>query len=300
VYTDRWATINRIRLHYQEWGRPETPPLLLLHGLTQQSHTFDFLAARFSDRLHCLAPDLRGRGESNWAPPETYTLLQYVADVLGFLTALSVPAVHAFGTSMGGLVALSLAGIAPQRVLTLGLNDIGPAVDPRGAERIAGYTSTVPESFPSLDSIVAWALEQYPWLRRLPEGDLTESLRWAVREGPDGRWRFKFDPAIGRARDLSPAMARAATAYWWSVFGSLRCPVLLIRAGESDVLTARTAEEMARLQPGMLRAEVAGMWHAPTLKEPEALAALESFYGRLAPRGPAAPLPRSSISSTRR
>ena len=236
------------------------------------------MAARLAGRHRGLALDLRGRGESEWAPADTYATPQYVDDVLTFLAALDVSAVHLFGTSLGGLVGLSLAAAAPGMLLSLGLNDIGPEIDPRGAERIAGYTAGVPASFPSFEAVAAWAREQYPWLAGMPQEQATEAVRWAVRENPDGSWRFKFDPAIGRAVRPSPETADAARRIWWSAWSALRCPVLLIRGAESDILSAATADEMQRRQPAMLRADVPGVGHAPTLTEPAALAALQRFY----------------------
>lgn len=284
MYTDEWITINGVRLHYQAWGPRDAPPLLLLHGLTQQSHTFDGLARRLATRYRCLALDLRGRGESEWAPPETYTTPQYVDDVRKLLAALGLGAVHLFGTSLGGLVGLSLAAIAPETLLSLGLNDIGPEIDPRGAARVAAYSASVPERFPSFEAARDWALQQYPWLAGMPGAAATEALRWAVRQTPDGAWRFKFDPAIGRVPRPAPAAVEAACRLWWDAFTALRGPVLMLRGVESDILCRETADEMQRRQPRMLRVDVPGVGHAPTLEEPAAVAALERFY--LASGGP--------------
>lgn len=286
MYADRWVSVHGVRLRYQAWGSPEDPPLLLLHGLTQQSHAFDAVAARLAPRYHALALDLRGRGESGWAPPESYTIPQYVADVRAFLDALDLPGAHVFGTSMGGLVGLSLAAEAPGCVRSLGLNDIGPEVDPRGAARIAAYTAAVPEALPSFDAALEWALAHYPWLAGTARERAAEAVRWAVRARADGTWQFKFDPAIGRGVRPAPATAEAAARRWWAAWRGLSCPLLLLRGAESDVMARETAEAMARLQPRLLRVEVPGVGHAPTLQEPEAVAALERFYlGRGAPGG---------------
>lgn len=278
TYADHWVTINGVRLHYQEWGRPDAPALLLLHGLTQQSHTFDGMAARLAGRYRILALDARGRGESEWAPPETYTIPQYVADARAFLAALGLGTVHLFGISLGGLVGLSLAAEAPDALLSLGLNDIGPEIDPSGAARIARSTAAVPERLPSFDAALDWALEQYPWLAGMDRARAADAVRWAVREEPGGGWRFKFDPAIGRARRPTDEARAGAARRWWEALAALRCPLLLIRGAESDVLAAGTAAEMQRRQPRLLHADVPGVGHAPTLEEPAAVAALERFY----------------------
>jgi pimeloyl-ACP methyl ester carboxylesterase len=280
MYADEWRRLNGVWLHYQDWpaaapARAET--LVLLHGLTQQSHAFDAVAARLARRYRCLALDLRGRGESGWAPG-TYAIPQYVADVLAFLDALPIRAAHVLGTSLGGLVGLSLAAAAPDRLRSLVLNDIGPEIDPRGAARVAAYAATVPGRFPTLAGAAAWAREQYPWLAGLPPAAVADAVRWAVRREPDGQWRLKFDPAIGRGPRPAPEAVRAASQAWWSALEALAGPVLLVRGAESDVLSTATAEAMAARQPRLRRVDVPGTGHAPTLTEPAAVAALDAFY----------------------
>ena len=226
MYTDEWLRVEGVWLHYQDWPADDpagAETVLLLHGLTQQSHAFDAVATQLSRRHRCLALDLRGRGESGWAPG-TYAIPQYVLDVLALLDRLGLEAVHLLGTSLGGLVGLSLAGAAPARLRSLCLNDIGPDIDPRGAARVAAYASTVPERFPDLDGAVAWAIEQYPWLAGRPPEAVAEAVRWAVRRQPDGQWRLKFDPEIGRAPRPAPEAARAASRAWWAALEALRCP----------------------------------------------------------------------------
>ena len=277
MYRDQWKSINGVRLHWQDWGPREAPVLLALHGLTQQSHTFDGVAQRFAGRYRCVALDFRGRGESGWAAPETYALPQYAEDVVKLLDALEIPAAHVLGTSLGGLCGLSVGAFHPQRLLSLALNDIGPEIDPAGGARIAAYTADVPASFPTLDAVVDWARGRYVWLRRLPRAQVTEQIRWAVRE-ESGGWRLKFDPAIGRTPRPAPEVMAAAGELWWKALEALPCPMLLVRGAESDVLSRRTADEMARRQPALVRAEVPGMGHAPMLSEPAAVEALDRFY----------------------
>ena len=224
-------------------------------------------------------------GESDWAPG-TYTIAQYVADVHVLLDMLALRAVHVLGTSLGGLVGLSLARVSPDRLRSLALNDIGPEIDPRGAARVAAYAASVPERFPDLAAATAWAVAQYPWLETLPSEAVTDSIRWAVRRGPDGAWRFKFDPAIGHAPRPSPEAAHAASQAWWAALEALRCPVLLVRGSESDILAAETASAMERRQPRLRRVDVPGVGHAPTLAEPRVVAALDTFY-REGREGPA-------------
>jgi pimeloyl-ACP methyl ester carboxylesterase len=282
MYTDEWRRLNGIWLHYQDWPGPpadvaRAETLLLLHGLTQQSHAFDAVAARLRHRFRCLALDFRGRGESHWAPG-TYTIPQYVLDVLGLLDSLAIESAHVLGTSLGGLVGLSLAATAPARLRSLALNDIGPEIDPRGAARVAAYAAAVPDAFPDVAAAAAWAVEQYPWLAGLPPEAVRDAVRWAVRRAPDSQWRLKFDPAIGRAPRPTPDAARAASQLWWTALESFQCPVLLVRGAESDILSARTAAQMVARPPRVVRVDVPGVGHAPMLTEPAAAAALDAFY----------------------
>ena len=254
MYTDEWLRLSGAWLHFQDWrddhagGLAGTETILLLHGLTQQSHAFDAIAPRLARRHRCLALDLRGRGESDWAPG-TYTIPQYVADVQALLDALGLGAVHVLGTSLGGLVGLSLAGLSPDRVCSLVLNDIGPEIDPRGAARVATYAASVPERFPDLAAATDWALAQYPWLEGLSAEAVTRAMRWAARRAPGDGWRFKFDPAIGRAPRPAPEAVHAASLAWWAALESLRCPILLVRGSESDILSSEVAGAMERRQP---------------------------------------------------
>jgi pimeloyl-ACP methyl ester carboxylesterase len=282
MYVDEWRLLNGVYLHFQDWrARAEgrAAPILLLPGLTQQSHTFDPVAARLSQRRRCLALDLRGRGESSWAPG-TYAIPQYVADVLALLDALGLDAVHVLGTSLGGLVGLSLAAAAPERLHSLVLNDIGPDIDPRGAARVAAYAASVPAQFPDLSAATAWAVAQYPWLEKLSPPTLAEAMRWTVRRVPGGGWRLKFDPAVGQTPRPSPAAAHAGSLALWASLEALRCAALLIRGSTSDIISAEAAAAMERRQPRLRRVEVEGVGHAPTLAEPAAVAALEAFYLR--------------------
>jgi pimeloyl-ACP methyl ester carboxylesterase len=198
--------------------------------------------------------------------------------VLALLDALAIESAHVLGTSLGGLVGLSLAADSPRRLRSLALNDIGPEIDPRGAARVAAYAAAVPDTFPDL-AAAAWALAQYPWLAGLPSDAVSDAVRWAVRREPDGRWRLKFDPAIGRAPRPTPDAARAASQQWWTALESLECPIVLVRGTESDILSPSTAAGMVARQPRVVRVDVPGVGHAPTVTEPAAAAALDAFYG---------------------
>ena len=281
MYDDKTIVLGGVRHHYLDWGNPEAPPLLLVHGLTSHGHVFDPLAARLRERFHVLALDVRGRGESDWAPPESYAIPTYVKDVLALLDQLEIPAVHYLGTSMGGLLGMTLAAQAPQRLLSVVVNDIGPVINPAGMERIASRVGRKNGSYATVEEYVDHDLLSYFYfLKDRPRQQLVDQARWYLRQNEDGTYRAKYDPAIGGGTSSDPEALQKAAKFFWSAWGSITCPLMLIRGAESDLLSPETARAMGEAQPGMKMVEVPGASHAPFLDEPAALAALDGFYGQ--------------------
>ena len=276
---DRTLTLNDCRLHLLDWGNAGAPPLLLVHGLTQHAHMFDGIARHLRGRFHCIALDVRGRGDSEWAPPETYNLVQYAKDVVALLDALGIEATDYIGTSMGGLTAMALGHLAPQRLRRTVINDIGPELAPAGLRRIAESVARRSASFLSLDALVdEGLLPFYYWLRTRPRAELLELARWGARQQADGSWVSRYDPAVrGAVTPDTPEALKAAADFLWPGFRALPRPVLLIRGAESDLLTRETVAAMRAARADLRVAEVPGASHAPLLDEPEAMAAIDAF-----------------------
>ena len=277
-YSDRYLTLNGCRLHYQEWGNPSAPPLLMVHGLTQQSHAFDSLARQLRGRFHCIALDVRGRGESGWASPETYNVPSYVKDVVALLDALGIERTHYVGTSMGGLIAMTLAVESPGRFLSLVMNDIGPTVNQGGLDRIAAAQGKRTGRFPSVDAYLENGLFPYfYWLKDRPRETLHEMAKWALKRYEDGTFGVKYDPAVSSGVGNAEVRSRLEE-FLWKGFRNLACPILMVRGQESDLLVMETIEAMREAQPAMKLVQIPGVSHAPSLDEPEAVAAFEDFY----------------------
>jgi pimeloyl-ACP methyl ester carboxylesterase len=204
-----------------------------------------------------------------------YQLKVYARDVLGFLAALDIPRAVFLGTSMGGLIALTVALLRPQAIAAAILNDVGPAVDPRGVARISSYAGK-PVKVRSWDDAAAYAraINQFA-LPAYTEADWQRMARRMFRDGPDGPV-LDYDPAIASAAKGAGLIAGLIA---WLAFRRLarRVPTLLIRGEQSDILSADIAARMKRKAPGLQIAVVPGVGHAPTLTEPEALAAIGAF-----------------------
>lgn len=119
-----------VRLVYEERGRRDGTPVVLLHGFTSDRRSWYAVAEQLQRRFRVVMPDLRGHGESD-APEgiESYTMADYAADVGALLDAIGVERCHLAGSSFGGMVAMQFAVDSPQRVETLTLSDTSPAYD---------------------------------------------------------------------------------------------------------------------------------------------------------------------------
>ncbi len=279
-YADRFITLNGCRHHYLDWGNPEAPTLLMVHGLTQHGHSFDTAARQLKERYHCIALDARGRGESEWASQESYGYDTYARDVAALLEALEIPAAHYLGTSMGGLIAMTLAIGAPEKFLSLALNDIGPHLGRVGIERIGSYVKDLPDRYDSLDDYLNRRLfPAFPWLAGRPREPLLRAAQWSVKPDGEGGYKQHYDPLVTAGVGENPGGLAAFETFLWKGFGNLSCPILVIRGADSMLLEPGTVEEMRAAQPKLKVASVAGVGHAPSLDEPEAREALEAFFG---------------------
>jgi len=271
---DVFVAANGLRHHLIVRGVPGTPPVVLLHGLSQQAHVFDGVASRLASRFHTYCLDVRGRGETEWGRPEDYTFETYVADLDAVRSALGLDRVAVVGTSMGGLIGMLYAAQHPDHVSRLVLNDIGPEIDPAGLARVMKMLAGAPEGFPDLKSVVRYYREENaPVLGRRSDDEILEYARWHVRLNDNGVYVWKMDPAVRRPRPGGPEPDL------WRAFRSIPCPLLVIRGAASDMLTRAGAERMARERPGAKLAEVPGVGHAPALTEADATRALDDFLG---------------------
>lgn len=266
------------RMAYWEWGDPQARhAVVCVHGLSRQGRDFDTLAQDLAPQLRVVCPDIVGRGRSDrLADPAGYTVPQYVADVVTLLARLDVDTVDWVGTSMGGLIGLGVASLAGSPVRRLVLNDVGPAIEPAALERIKGYLGQ-PVRWASVED-AAEAIRQVSlgFGPHTPEQWLALTRPQLVADG-DG-WIPHYDPAIAVPfRAMTPEIAAAGEAALWAAWDRLRCPTLLLRGAESDLLSRATAEAMTRRGPRARLHEFAGVGHAPMLVQPEQRAVVRDF-----------------------
>lgn len=286
-YADRYFT-NRdgLRLHYRDYpGSEERLPLLCLPGLTRNARDFADLAERLSPRFRVIALDFRGRALSDYDPvPARYLPPTYLYDVVELLDQLDIPQAVFVGTSLGGLVTMLAAVMAPQRIAASIINDVGPDVNPEGVERIKTYVGqdvrfkSWDEAAESIAANLRGAFEHYSH---------EDFVRMAKRNCREDNGDVRFDYDMGIAEPFKSAN-EAPQIDLWPLFTALaQKPLLVIRGARSDLLTAETAAKMQALAPGMKYAEVPGVGHAPELNEREAVAAIDEFLATLPAASPA-------------
>jgi non-heme chloroperoxidase len=244
-----------LRLRAEGFGAEGAPPVLLLHGGGQTRHAWGGTAeALAEDGWGPLAVDLRGHGESEWAPDGDYAFESFAADVAVLARACASPPVLV-GASLGGIASLLAIGdhAAPARALVL--VDVAPRIERAGAVRIVEFMTARPEGFASLEE-VAEAVAGYLPHRERPRdlGGLARNLR----RGDDGRLRWHWDP-----RFMAGGVPRAAAAAerMDAAARSLRIPTLLVRGRLSDLLSEAGARHFLELAPHARYADVSGAGH---------------------------------------
>jgi pimeloyl-ACP methyl ester carboxylesterase len=249
------------RVVYYEWGEPANPRVAIcVHGLGRNGRDFDTLADALSTTHRVLSVDMPGRGESEWlADPNDYVFPTYLTTLTALIARSGAEWVDWIGTSMGGLLGITLAAQPKNPVARLVVNDVGPTIEPAALDRIRGYFGLDP-TFASYAEIA-----QYLRAVSAPFGPLTDAqwehlTRTNVRPRAEGRWGLAYDPGIA-----VPFRAAAAPPDLWGLWDAIRCPTLVLRGAQSDLLSAATAAQMAARGPHPAVIEFDGIGHAPML-----------------------------------
>jgi len=268
------------RMAYWEWAGPraDAPVLVCVHGLSRQGLDFDTLARALSTHYRVISPDVVGRGQSDWLKnPAFYQVPNYVADMVTLIARLDVEQVDWVGTSMGGLIGLGLASLPKSPVKKLVLNDVGPALRFEALQRIGSYLGQ-PLSFASEAEGA-----DYLWSISKGFGPHTAE-QWAAlskplfKPGPDGRLVLHYDPMIAAPfKTITAEMAAAGETALWAAYDALRIPTLLLRGGDSDLLSAETAQAMTERGPRARLHVFEGVGHAPMLIQPEQISVVQEF-----------------------
>ena len=239
-FTTAYCAGDGLTLRYYRWGpaagERSRAPIILLHGVTDSALSWQTVAEALAHERPVIALDARGHGGSDWSAEEAYAPDQHFADLATALDALALEEATLVGFSMGGAVATICAAARPDRVARLVIVDAYPAPDlSPGSRRIAQAIA-------------------------------------ALYEAGGGFLTGGFDPAIARwlRDDLVADAARRLDL--WPLWEALAVPTLVVRGGQSDVLTAAMAAEMIARQPRARLLTLPGVGHQIPAQRPHDLA----------------------------
>ena len=266
------------RMAYTAWGNPSNKVLLCVHGLTRRGSDFKTLAQAMCKDYYVVCPDVVGRGDSDRLPnPMMYAVPQYVADIATLVKKLGVSQVAWLGTSMGGLIGMVYAAMPNSPIRRMLINDVGPKIELEALKRLGSYVGQ-PFTFD----------QRADALQRLNEicatfGEHTPE-EWEIYNGPmlvqkEGKWIMHYDPDISVPfASVNPIMAKAGEMAMWHAFKQIHIPILIVRGGDSDLLSAATVAKMCKVNPYARSIEIPNVGHAPAFVKQEQIALAKEFF----------------------
>ncbi|HZX28974.1 MAG TPA: alpha/beta hydrolase [Telluria sp.] len=266
---------------YKEWGDPANRNVLICsHGVTRVADDFDNLARTLCSHYRVVCPDTVGRGRSGrLGNPEHYRIPQYVSDAVTVIARVTQEGdqVDWFGTSMGGLIGMGLASLPGNPIRKLILNDIGPTLDPVALRRIGDYIGQ-DLRFPTFEIGARFVRDVSLSFGPHTEEEWHKIAADVLREDGHGQWVRHYDMGLAQPfRSATPETAAADEAMLWHAYDAVRCPTLLVRGAESDLLSRATAEDMTRRGPKATLVEIPGVGHAPTFLHEDQIAIARQF-----------------------
>lgn len=263
------------RVAYSEWGDPANPRVLLCaHGLARRGSDFDPLARALCAELRVICPDIVGRGDSDWlADARLYQIPQYVSDMVTLIARLDVPHLRWFGTSMGGLIGMALAAQGGSPIERMAFNDVGPVIKAAALKRIGEYLGNAP-TFADMDAAVAYIRAVSATFGLESDTEWRHLAQTSVKPAAGG-WRLHYDPAI--ALPFRAAGAGSADIELWALYDAIKCPLMLVRGADSDLLDQATAQAMTARGPRASLVEIPGVGHAPMFWSQAQIALVRDF-----------------------
>jgi pimeloyl-ACP methyl ester carboxylesterase len=268
---------------YAAHSGPARLPVICIHGLTRNSGDFDELAPWIASQgRRVIAVDVRGRGKSARDPnPAHYQPLVYAGDIVKLAHDLGIERAVFIGTSMGGIITMTLALRKLRLISAAILNDVGPILSEKGLARIAGYAGkpTTPASWDEATEYVRNINES-----AFPENTTEEWSKWAQRafaENPQGELVMRYDPNIAQPIHTGTLKSQSLMSKYAFRRLARKRPTLLVRGALSDLVEAEQLSHMQKAAPAMLYAEVPNVGHAPMLTEPPAREAIRKFLAQV-------------------
>ena len=251
---DDYRTVNGLRLHFVGWHGDtgvERPTIILLHGIARHAHTFDHIAPALFRTHEVIALDMRGHGDSAWSPDGAYLVEDYVRDLEGLIDQLRLRKVTLLGNSTGGRVAQVYAGLHPDKVDKLVVEDVGPERPRNIADAFARQVEQEKDGWASEDELVAQLAMRN---RRTPEPLLRTYAHFGLKTRDDGRLIWKRDPNLVKGF--------IETELWDSV-KKITAPALYVIGGGSRIVPPETQQKLKDTLPNVRIVVMPGLGHYP-------------------------------------
>ena len=237
--------LNGLRIHYFEWKGAGTRPLVLMHGLRDYAYYWQDCANRLVDEFHIFAPDIRGHGESEFAPGG-YLVWALAADLAAFVDAVELERFDLLGLSLGSRVSMAYARENSLRLKHLLLADMGPQmakVGARGLKEDMTAKADVPPSTFMLEEAQKFYRKQWP---SLDEVSIERLIQNSLLQGDDGSLANRYDR---RLADITTKAAIPEIPYLWESLTRVRCPALVLRGERSPILDKEISSRMVSALP---------------------------------------------------
>lgn len=255
-YQDRFVTVNGLRLHYLDWGSPDKPPFIMLHGIGRVAHSFDHIAPHFTDRYHVIAMDMRGHGDSAWSPEGAYLVEDYVKDLEAVVEQLNLHGLTLLGNSTGGRVVQVYAGLHPDRMARLVVEDVGPERTNEIASAFARRVQQEDKGWASEDELVASLMKN----SKISEELQRNYAHFGSKVREDGRVVWKRDPNL--VKGFVPTEL-------WQYVRKIKCPTIYILGGASSIVPPETQKQLKDTLPSVEIVTMPGLGHYPHVESPE-------------------------------
>ncbi|MCE2681162.1 MAG: alpha/beta hydrolase [Burkholderiales bacterium] len=265
-------------LAYREWGDAHNPHVLIcVHGLTRVGQDFETLAQVLGQRVRVIAPDVPGRGKSDWLPnPALYSVPNYAAAMVALIARTDAQTIDWLGTSMGGLIGMGVTSMKGHPIRRFIINDVGPELKLEALQRIGTYVGH-PVFFNNMEEATGYIKSI-----SVPFGPHTDAqwrqLTEYVAVEKEGKIGLHYDPSIAEPfKSITAEQAQFNEAMLWGAYDAIQADTLLIRGEHSDLLSVETATQMTQRGPKAKLVELKGIGHAPTFMQPDQIALVERF-----------------------
>lgn len=235
AYQSRNIVLRQQRFHFLEWGSPDNPPIVLLHGGHQSAHSWDLVSLHLAEKYHVFALDQRGHGDSEWARDADYSSLAMSQDAEAFIEALDLKDAVLMGHSMGGRNSMLLTKRNPSRLRAVVIVDVGPEISDEGRKAISAFVRENAE-FDDLEHFVRNVKKYDPFRSR---EHIERTVKYNMLERADGKYISKCDSTPRRIGLL--AANRDADTVSLDDTRKFDLPVLVVRGEKSNILTADAA-----------------------------------------------------------